>query len=777
MRLLWIILYCYGTVCIGQSVTVRGIVVDADSRRVLPGASVQLSKTIYTAQTDENGVFDLPTLKLGRYEMVVRYVGYLTYKQVVNIESDTTLKINLTAFATDLDEVVVSNQMSSQTNELVISTTTLTQKQLRNAPSIGGEHDIARTLTLTPGIKSDNESNAGLYVRGGSPDQNLFLLQHVPLYKNSHFFGFLSSFNSDIIQQVDLYKGGFPARFGGRLSSVLDVTIKSADMRRTRVQGAVGILSSRLSVETPIVKERVSLLLAARRSYFDIFARLFRGSGTTSGPDYHFYDLNATLTARLGKRNVLQLFMYQDNDRLRAGAVNSLEDLQYDQKWNSTIAGLALTTQITSLLTNLFEVNSSAYKLAQTTKQTQQSISTLYEFANIIRTNTIRNTAEWKPVTSYLLRVGGTYVHYQFQPGNLTFTGQGAQGNHSTDSTTMTEFSGFLENEVMYKRMNVKAGLRFATYQIVRQNNYSFIEPRLLLHYNLTPVSSIKAAYARMNQPLHLLTNPGFGIPVDLWFPAKGPIRPQSSNQISVAYNRDLVLSSKLLEISVEGYYKKMNHIIAYQDGYSSQDFTMLSQNVVRNWEEVMTTGQGTAYGGELFLQKKQGRLTGWLGYTLSWTIHQFDAFNLGKPFYARQDRRHDLSIVGSYQLGKRWSINGTWIYQTGQAITLPQAVYGQIDHRVFFKDQPSPYSGILFTYGERNSYRIKATHRLDISVHRKTTHRWGVGQLELSIYNVYNRQNPYFYYLALGNKVKSVSLFQLVPSLSYSFNIYTGKK
>ncbi|MBC3787295.1 TonB-dependent receptor plug domain-containing protein [Spirosoma utsteinense] len=321
------------------------------------------------------------------------------------------------------------------------------------------------------------------------------------------------------------------------------------------------------------------------------------------------------------------------------------------------------------------------------------------------------------------------------------------------------------------------AGLRFATYRVIHQINYQFVEPRFLLGYKLTPLSSIKVAYARMNQPLHLVTNPGFGIPVDLWFPANGPIKPQQSDQVSVAYSRDMVVgATHQLELSVEGYYKKMSNIVAYRDGHSSQDFTMLSQGSSRRWEAVVTTGQGTAYGAEVFLQKKQGRLTGWLGYTVSWTIHQFDELNQGKPFAARQDRRHDVSVVGIYPISKRWSINGTWIYQTGQPVTLPQAVYGQVNVNIF-TNRLDPYGGVLFTYGERNSYRMKATHRLDVSIQRKTTHKWGVGQLELSMYNAYNRKNPYFYYLALGNTVKAVSLFQIIPSLSYTFNIYTGKK
>ena len=780
MRVYWCCVIFFllrsGSITNGQSIDFSIDVTGSNSRLPLQGATVELLKTKFATNTDKNGNAEILKIPQGRYELIVRHVGYLAYRQKLVIRQDTSLSIVLTEFVTNLDEVTVSSQTTPAAQQLSISSITLNQRELRNVPSIGGEHDISRTLSLTPGVKLDNEGNSGLYVRGGSPDQNLFLIQQVPLYKFSHFFGFLSPVNSDIVQQIDFHKGGFPARFGGRLSSVLDVTMRSANMQQVKVQGSIGILSSRLLVELPLVKDRVSLLVAARRSYFDIFTRFFDGSGTTSGPNYTFYDLNANLTAQFGNHTRLQAFAYQDRDRLRAGAQNALENLQYDQRWTSKVAGIKSVTRISRQVSTTLDINLSNYSLNQRTDQQQQTISTQYTFANKINTQTLRNTIEWSPTAAYLMRLGGVRVQYSIQPGNLTFDGQDQHINVSQDSTRLTEWSSFLENELRFKRINVNAGLRLATYHVARER-YVFPEPRILVSYMLKPTMAVKVSYARMNQPLHLMNNPGFGIPIDLWFPSKGSIRPQSSDQFSMAYNQDVQFSgNKIMAVVLEGYYKKMNHITTYQDGYSSQDFTMLSQNNTRHWEEIVTVGKGVSYGAEVLVQKKTGRFTGWVGYTLSWTTHQFDELNSGRPFAARNDRRHDLSIVARYQLNKRWAINTTWIYQTGQPVTLPQAVYSQPSYN-FLTNRFSTYSPNLLLYGERNSYRMRATHRLDVSFQRKTTHKWGIGELEISIYNLYNRQNPYFYYLAFGNQVKAVSLFQLIPSLSYSFNIYTGPK
>jgi hypothetical protein len=762
---------------IAQRIQLGGKVLSQANYQSLPGASVQLLKTKATGVTDEEGHFFLDRISVGQYDLVVRYVGYLTVKKRLFLSGDTTITILLIPFATDLDEVTVDAQHTDFADKPLSSLASLSAQQLRSIPSIGGEHDVARILTLTPGVKADNEANAGLFVRGGTSDQNLFLLDNVPLYKNSHFFGFLSPFNSDIIRQADLYRGGFPARFGGRLSSVLDVRLKSASMEAVRLQGSVGVLSSRLSVEVPLIKDKVSVLLAGRRSYFDVFTRLFTGSGTTSGPDYHFYDLNGKLAAQLGKHSRLHLFYYQDRDRLQAGTKNDQENFRYDQRWTSGITGLSLTTLFNKQLSNELEAHTSNYALTQQTTQIQQGIGTVYNFANSIRTKTVRNTIEYTPGSSYKLRLGASGTVYGFQPGNLTFSDNQTTVNKSVDSTGITEVSGFLENEWETSMLKMNAGLRYATYSTTDQHHYSFLEPRLMVAYKITPITSLVVTYSRMNQPIHLLTNPGFGIPVDLWFPSKSNIRPQSSQLVSIAYHKTIAPTARSpLALSAEAYYKTLQQIITYRDGYSSQDFTTSKQNATRKWENIMAVGQGKSYGIELLLQKKQGRLTGWLGYTLSWTKHQFDALNQGRAFFARHDRRHDLSIVSLYQISKRWSINGTWIYQTGQAITLPQAVYSQTDYN-FLTNRFSSNAPVLVAYGERNSYRMKATHRMDVSFQRKTTHRWGVGQIDISVYNLYNRQNPYFYYLAPGNRVKAVSLLTVIPSLSYTVNIYTGTK
>ena len=751
---------------------IDGVVKNAETNKILEGASIEILKPRFNAISNDRGYFRTQRLSVKQVTISVRYVGFLVNQQKINLDSDTTLIIYLTPFSTDIEEVVIKDK-ENEIQNTKLGLTSLSQKQILNVPSIGSEHDIARVLTLTPGVKSDNEANAGLYVRGGSSDQNLFLLDNNPLYKNSHFFGFLSTFNSDVIQKIDFYKGGFPAKFGGRLSSVLDIKTKPASLTQYKINGTIGVLSSRLTAELPVIKNQLSVLLAFRRSYFDIFTRLFSINSVSEPPIYYFYDFNGKVLLKLNEKHSLQFFVYQDRDRLTGGTTNETENLKYNQKWSSTITGLSLNSYFNSKITNQLEVSSSGYAMNLDSYRKQNNEETNNNFSNSIHTNSIRNTIEISPNAAYQIQAGGVFNRYLFRPANLNFVGNNIAFVSNIDSVRSNEAALFVENQVNFRKIKLNAGLRYVSYQVNSQS-YRFWEPRLQGSYQHNQ-SSIKLAYSIMNQPLHLLTNTGFGIPVDLWFSSTNKILPQSSQQISITYTRDFTSNqaNSTLNLSIELYHKTLNRTISYRDGFSSQNFTELSQNSVREWDKVVTTGQGWSDGAEFLLQKRNGDLTGWVGYTLSWTKNQFDELNNGNPFFARNDRRHDFSLVLSYKLKKRWQFNANWICQTGQAITLPTAVYDAPSYN-FISDKFGNYVPILFSYGQRNSYRMKPTHRLDVSIQRKTTHKWGIGMWEVSVYNLYNRKNPYFYYLALGEGIKSVSLLPIIPSLSYTFNIYT---
>lgn len=739
----------------------------------LAGASIEVNKHRATL-TDEEGYAELLEITPGRIDLSVRYVGYLVYRIQFKATRDTSIAIPLIPFVQELAEVTVTAQQPQPIS--LAGQISFSQRALQMLPSIGGEHDVNRNLTLLPGVKLANEGHAGLYVRGGSSDQNLYSIQQVPIYKYSHFFGFLSPLNSDVIQQVDLYKSGFPARFGGRLSSVVDVTLRSPSLDQPKIEGSLGILSSRLLIEVPLIKNRLAIMLAARRSYFDIFTRFFQGSGTTDGPHYTFYDLNASINARLSKTTQLNLSAYRGQDRLDAGAFNKLENLQFDQRWLSNLAGGRLVSQFSARLSNILEANLSNYELSQLTNQQQQTITTKNHFSNVIKTLTLRNTVELITSPTHTLRMGGQAVRYWVEPGNLTFSGIGQSMNVSLDSTRLLEYTGFIEAELRGKYLQGNAGMRLSQYGFSDQT-YGVVEPRLRVSHRIDSLSQIHFSYDRTNQVLQLMSNTGFGPPVELWFPPSQVVRPQSAHQLAVGYSQSIPLRfHSFLSFSVDGYWKTMKNILSYRDGFSAQDFTTFAQNNTRSWENLVTSGQGQAYGLEFQIQKKTGRLTGWVGYTLSWVRHKFADLNQGMPFFAQHDRRHDGTLSLVYQLSKRWQVSGNWLIQSGQPMTLPVAVYSSPQVN-FVTGHFENYYPNLVIYSERNQYRMRATHRFDLSFQRKTTHRWGIGVLDLSIYNLYNRQNPYYYYLAMGNQLKAVSLFSFIPSLSYQFQLYLGNR
>ena len=759
-----------------QLVWVTGKIMNRSNKHLLEGALVTISSIKTVKYTNDSGEFIFPKFKAGKYLITVKYLGFLNYKQTLNIQNDTTIEVQLTPFATELEEVIVNGKTESSVNKLNIGINSFSKEQILNVPSIGGEHDVTRLFMLTPGVKSDNEGSAGLYVRGGTNDQNLFLINNAPLYKNSHLFGFLSPFNSDMIEKADLYKGSFPARFGGRLSSILDVKLKMPRMDKYRVSGSIGVISSKLTVEIPLIKDKVSLLVGGRRSYFDIFSAFFNGTGTTSGPYYKFYDFNGSLSWKINKNNAVQFFTYLDKDKLTVSFDGETEKQDYNQTWNSNIWGVSLTSHFTPKFNNYVDLTLSNYNMDLFVARNQQGEQFSNTFQSQINTFGLKNTAEINITDSYSLKIGGAYNQYLFQPGKLKYEGKNLNFLESKlDSIQAIESTLFVENEFKFQKWMANIGFRFNSYNVQNQAYY-FKEPRLTLGYIFNENSSLKASFSQMNQPLQLLTNPGLGFPVDLWVSSTNKIKPQQSNQFSFSYNQDLRQKrDNFISLTLEGYYKEMSNIISYRDGYSSTDFTEFSQNSEREWSKIVTQGTGKSYGIEALLEKKYGKLKGWIGYTLSWTTNKFDDLNLGKEFYARHDRRHDFSVVAMYQLNKRWSLNASWIFQTGQAITLPSAVYS-IPAYSLVNNKFLGYSNLGYINGERNLYRMIPTHRMDFSIQKKTTHKWGIGQWELSFYNLYNRQNPYYYFIDSGQRIKSVSLFGIIPSFSYSFKIYSSK-
>ena len=753
-----------------QKINITGKVLDAETQLPIENATVQCNRQ--GTFTDVEGFFNLIDLPSGNVSIKVKYVGYLVAQQNLNLLTDTTLTIQLQPFTTFLDTVVITG-----IKKIEPSLNTLSKTQIATIPSIGSERDILRMMTLIPGIKSDNDGGAGIYVRGGSADQNLFLFGGATVYKNSHLLGFFSPFNSDVIESVDVYKGGFPSKFGGRLSSVLDIKLKTANWEKFSVSGSLGIITSRISLELPIIQNRFSILLAARRSYFNVFTKLFSGSGTNETPDYYFYDLDGVANLRIGKKAIWQVFNYKDKDHLTAKGDDDLEKNKYQQNWNSNITGSSFFVPIANKIQNLTECYLSRYLMNLQVDRTREEDEYRIDFKSLISDLTFRNTTDIEISTHFSTQLGLSYSTFKSSPSNLVyFFNQTAVAQTNLNVITAKQMSFWIDNTLKFKSWKAVVGFRNDTYKADNQL-YNSIQPRFKLNHQFNDKLALSASYAKMFQPLHLLSNVGLGFPVDIWLSSQKGIKPQFSDQftLGVLSETETLTNGKIQKwkFSAELYYKEMKNIISYKDGYSSNDFTEFNQNKAKDLSEIMTTGRGLSYGLELMIEKKSGNWNGWISYTLSKTNHQFEVLNGGELFPARQDQRHHLSIVNNITLSKRWSFNTTWSFLTGQAITLPSAVYS-FPAFDFSANRFQNFSNLSYVNGQRNSFRMATYHRLDVGIQRQTTHKWGVGTLELSIFNAYNRRNPYFYYLSNGQSINSVSLFGFVPSIGYSFKIYS---
>ena len=659
-------------------------------------------------------------------------------------------------------------------------------EQIKTIPALLGEVDIIKAIQLLPGVQS-SEGTSGFYVRGGGPDQNLILLDGVPVYNASHLGGIFSVFNADAIKSVRLTKGGFPARFGGRLSSVLQIDMKEGNSKEFKGDATIGLISSKFTFEGPIIKDKTSFIISARRTYVDLIVSPFLPS--TTDLTLYFYDLNAKINHKLSKKDRIYLSAYTGKDKLGIDYSDSSID-QISNGQNSLNFGLGYGNLTSTLRWNhLF-----SDKLFSNTTLTysRYSFNTDYGVNSTYTTNNeteiwdinfgyisgiedlgARIDFDFIPNPKHEIKFGTSYTNHNFFPGETTLSVNeiltDTSQNFSLD--TVLNFSGNTIADELYfyvednfkisNRLKANLGIHLGYYNTDRsnsifKNNISF-QPRASVRYLLNDKWSIKGSYAEMTQNIHLLSNSSIGFPSDIWVPATDTVPSQTSKQW--AGNISTEFGNGEYELSLEGYYKTMNNLITYKSGYSNLSST-------ESWENsVETGGIGESYGAELFLQKKKGRTTGWIGYTLSWTNRKFDNINFGEWYPYKFDRRHDFSLVVSHRFNEKWDAGLTWVYGTGNAITFPQAVYFGI-----------PNSGndrvdVIESYGQRNSTRLDAYHRLDLGFNKTVKKKRLTKILSFGAYNLYSRKNPFFAYLTyeLGNRVaKQVSLFPIIPSISY---------
>ncbi len=781
-----------------QRFTISGFVTDSEDGENLIGANLYVYRVQAGTVTNNYGFYSV-TLPADSVFLRVSYLGYQTRTFAIDLRDDLELDIELMAAEVRMGEVeVVAERVEEAIESTQMSVIDLPMEQVQRLPALLGEVDIIKAIQLLPGVQSGSEGSSGLYVRGGGPDQNLILLDGAPVYNVSHVFGFLSVFNAEALQNVRLIKGGFPARYGGRLSSVVDISMKEGNLKTYTAEGAIGLVSSKLTVQGPILKDKMSFIVSGRRTYIDVLARPFVRRRAPEGGDFvsFFYDLNAKLNYIASKRSRLYLSFYAGKDAFgsssesafRTGGVQRRERFKAGFDWGNVTGTLRWNYLFSNKLfsNTTFVLSRYAFDVLTRITQIEETTPPLEEFEEIIYASGIKDWSakidfDYRPHPSHYIRFGVGAVRHAFNPGVGTLRLKVAQlGPDTVKLTPKTfpfsglEYALYAEDDVrLTRRLKTNLGLHLSGMR-VNGVTYTSLQPRLALRYLLRPEWAVKASFGTMQQYLHLLTNSGINLPTDLWLAATDRVRPQQSWQAALGVIH--TFGGGVYEASLEGYYKSMRHVLAYRPGAN-----FIAPN--EDWQDKVETGDAWAYGAEVFVQKKRGRTTGWIGYTLAWSKRRFEALNDGKTFPYRYDRRHDVAFVLIHKLSDRLDLGATWVYGTGQAVTLATARFldGRfLDDRVF--SERFLEGGIrlpeLNDYGARNSYRMAAYHRLDLVLNwhfeKAFFSEAGESTLALGFYNTYNRKNPFFIFAARdanGERLfKQATLFPILPAISYRF-------
>lgn len=761
-----------------QKYTISGYIKEQGSGELLIGTSIAIP-SIKTGTISNNYGFYSLTLPKGKYEFVVSYIGFEPKAFSIDLNQNIDWDIVLKPSA-ELKEIVVTadKQYQKLTDVTRMSVIEIPIQQIKDIPALLGEKDVLKVIQLLPGVQKGGEGNSGIYVRGGGPDQNLIILDDAIVYNAFHLFGFFSLFNGDALKSVELTKGGFPARFGGRLSSVVEMNMKEGNKEKLKGEAGIGIIASRLLLEGPIIKGKSSFLVSARRTYFDVLTRPFMPETDKGG--YYFYDFNAKANYEINSKNKLFLSGYFGRDNFYFSSKYQDAVDKGGLKWGNVTGTLRWNHQYSPKVFSNSSLIFSDYKF-QIFQQAEYNNS-LYEmnYSSGIRDYTLKHDIDFRPNANHTIKAGIQFISHKFVPSALVEKDDlGGTGQNFENVIYALENAIYVEDDIKIgPRIRVNPGLRVSHFN-VKGVNYFRPEPRLSMAYKLKDDLSLKGSYAMMNQYVHLLSNTSVGLPTDLWVPSTNKTLPQRSWQIASGVAKDFV--DKNFSVSVEGYYKEGHNIIAYKEGTSFLDSDPADANIkgANTWEENITRGRIWSYGGEFLVQKKTGKFTGWVGYTLSWTQMQFNELNFGNKFWARYDRRHDISVVAIYKIREETAnqngvkISGTWVYGTGNAITLPVAEYNAPIHEAGRNSYGNNYYSVS-QYTDKNQFRMAPYHRMDfgIQVQKKMKH-W-VRTWEFSIYNLYNRYNPYFYFIGYEtntNKrvLKQVTLFPIVPSLSWN--------
>jgi hypothetical protein len=716
-----------------QKITISGYVKDESTKEVLIGASVVNANTKTGTSTNQYGFFSLTVLLTDTVELIISYQGYNIQAKKVIAKANVQLDVLLKTITGTLGEVIVSggkNDHNVQKAQMGVIDVPL--RAIKNLPVLLGERDIMKIIQLLPGVQGGQEGTAGFYVRGGNLDQNLVQLDEATVYNPNHLFGLFSTFNINAINSVKLIKGGFPAEFGGRLSSILDITMKEGNKTKSQVEGGIGLLSDNLTIQGPIQKSKSSFIVSARRSHIDL---LFKAFGSTKSTSYKFYDMNAKMNFELGRKDHAFLSFFKGNDN---AAYNNINSLNYTTDFGNSTGTFRWNHLFGSKIFSNTSVIYNDYKLALSTSQNNY-YSLLYTG---VRDLTVKTDFSIAPNTKHKIKTGFTFTRHRLAPASFSAPIP-RRGNRLTikkDSVNKyysNEMAIYLGDEFdASEKFSVNYGVRIPVYT-ASGKTYSFIEPRITTKLSVGPSASIKASYTRMNQFLHLIPNSTAGLPTDIWVPSSNKTKPQSATQYALGYFQNL--KDNEIETSVEIYYKNMDNQVLFGEGKQLR--------INANLDSLIVYGTGKSYGAEFFLKKNTGKLTGWISYTLSRTTQQFRDLNFGKQFPFKYDRRHVLSMTSSYQLSKTWTFSSVFVFSTGAAFTVPTGRISTLNSGTIFE-------GNYYVYEGRNNYRLSSYHRLDLSFSNKKMVKIFKRQYErewvFGVYNAYSRQNPYFVYFQI---------------------------
>jgi hypothetical protein len=744
-----------------STVVVSGSVRDKQTGESLIKAVVRIQELPNAGIiSNEYGFYSL-SLPKGNYSVVVSQVGYETLVQKIKLDSSQTINFSLQTKNVLKEVVVESSRKNDNLTKAQMGTETINMSAISKVPVIFGEKDLLKTIQLLPGVKSAGEGNSGFFVRGGGADQNLILLDEAPVYNATHLLGFFSTFNSDAIKDATIIKGNSPSQYGGRLSSVLDVKMKEGNNQDYTVNGGIGLISSKVSIEGPLQKNKSSFILSGRRTYADVFLK-----ATEKFKDniLYFYDLNAKANYQINAKNKIYVSGYFGRDELGLG-----QDFGIDWgnktgtiRWNKIISNkLFLNTS--------FIYSDYNYNVKLKNGETNFNINSEIKDVNLKQDYTLYTN------TQNTLRFGFNTILHNIRPS--TFTGTVINSVAKTGRNGLENAVYLTNNYKATNQLTIDYGMRLSMYTLmggdvynIYQNGlvsssiklapssfgktYANLEPRITTNFRIDDEKSIKAGYARNVQHLHLLSNSVASSPSDQWIGNSYNIKPEIADQISVGYVTKVFKNN--FEFTTEAYYKHLQNQIDYKDGAEI--------NTVSDVESVLLYGIGRAYGLELLLKKKEGRLTGWIGYTLSKTERKIEGINGNNWYNARQDRTHDISVVGIYDLNDRWSISGVFVYNTGDAVTYPTGKYNL-------------QGQTLYQYAARNANRMPAYHRLDFSAtYEKNKTKRMHGSWNFSLYNVYGRENAYRISFKddpndpTRTQIIRTALFKWVPSVTYQF-------